>query len=131
MGDTELRSFLVMAKVTAQIEVTGIVRPDPDTGSFVSHCPEFSLYSAGNTELEAIEAIRSAVELFLRYHYERSTLGALLWEKGLRFKTQRDLPAWTDTTPQATVGGRLEQQQIPIEVPFYLLQSAGSTVVNA
>lgn len=114
-----------MARVKVQIEVTCMVRRDDESNAFVSFCPEFAMYSAGNTELEALEAIRSAVELFLRYNYERSKLGEILQEKGLRFTTQEDAPPWLEGT-RAEVG-EAHEQQIPIQVPFYLLRPSSDS----
>ena len=110
-----------MAQVKAQIFVSCTVRRDDATNSFVSHCPELKLYSAGNTELEALEAIRSAVSLFLRWAYERKSLGGILIEMGMHYASD---PAPLRLGSEANVGSALSTQSIPIQVPFFLLASA-------
>jgi predicted RNase H-like HicB family nuclease len=109
-----------MARMKVQLQLSGTIRHDPETGTFVSHCPELNLYSAGNSELEALEAIRSAVSLFLQSAYERKKLGEIFEKLNLRFSPIQEAP----TDPPLRVG-EFDTQQLPINVPFYLLQEGG------
>lgn len=47
------------------------IRYDVDAHVYVAHCPLIGVYSQGETEAEAKEAIRSAVEMYLQYERER------------------------------------------------------------
>ena len=44
-----------------------VIENDPETGDFAAYCPELpGCSSAGETEQEAIENIREAIELYLQ-----------------------------------------------------------------
>ena len=44
-----------------------VIESDPETGDFAAYCPELpGCSSAGETEQEAIENIREAIELYLQ-----------------------------------------------------------------
>lgn len=114
-----------MAKMTGQFQVTCTIRHDAETGSYVARCLEFDLYSAGTTELEAQEAIKSAVAMFLDYAYEQKQLGEILQSIGMQF-TSGDACALAENI-YAKVGG-IDTQTIPIQVPFFLLQKQQEAV---
>lgn len=42
-----------------------IVKFDEETKSYISHCPLLNIYSQGQTEAEAISALKSAVKLYV------------------------------------------------------------------
>ncbi|MFQ5429000.1 MAG: type II toxin-antitoxin system HicB family antitoxin [Phycisphaerae bacterium] len=44
-----------------------ILEPDPETGDWAAWCPELpGCSSAGETEAQALESIREAIELYLQ-----------------------------------------------------------------
>jgi hypothetical protein len=67
------------------IQLPCIVRFENDTKTFVSECPPLNITSGADTEAEAIEAIQSAVVLYLQTVVEDKRLGEVLTEKGFRF----------------------------------------------
>jgi predicted RNase H-like HicB family nuclease len=117
-----------MAKLTMKFEVGCSVVPDAASESFVSHCPELDLYSAGMTELEAMEAMRSALTLYIQSAIENKRLDAVLAQAGLQVTHSRQ-------ANEAPVRARLldeNVQMVPLEIPLYLLaaQSGYSAYSN-
>jgi hypothetical protein len=99
-----------------QVQVTCTIQRDNKADAFVSHCPKLNLYSAGNTELESLEAIRSAVMLFLKWAYEHQRLSEIMNEYGVRFNPEPE--PWPLESKAVQVGAGT--QSIPIRVPFYV-----------
>jgi len=120
-----------MARMTMQMEVSCRLRHDEQTSAFVSHCPELNLCSAGNTELEAVEAVRSAITLFLRWVYERRQLDEILAKMGLQFMPASQPIQWgVESSPGVEVGS-VAAQSVPIQVPFYLLAQDAQSIQGA
>jgi predicted RNase H-like HicB family nuclease len=67
------------------IQLPCIVRFEAETRTFVSECPPLNIVSAADTEAEAIDALQSAVVLYLQTVVEDNRLGEVLSEKGFRF----------------------------------------------
>jgi predicted RNase H-like HicB family nuclease len=65
-----------------QVNLSGAIRRDPDVGVFVSYCPALKLYSQGEDELQALEALKSAVGLYLTTCFMRGQWDAALREAG-------------------------------------------------
>jgi predicted RNase H-like HicB family nuclease len=65
-----------------QVNLSGAIRHDEDAGVFVSYCPALKLYSQGESEVQAMEALKSAVGLFLTTCFERNQLDAALRDAG-------------------------------------------------
>jgi predicted RNase H-like HicB family nuclease len=111
------------ATVKFTIQMNCGVRPDDDTGLFVSYCPTLDIYSQGGSEDEAIEAIKSAVALRLSTALGHGRLEKLLRKAG--FKIAPHLPSDTHPASDAefvhvqTVPN--EFKAIPVEVPLTLL----------
>lgn len=49
-----------------------------DSGIWVSHCPALGLYSQGESQTEATEAIHEAVTLYLQTAYKMQTLDRII-----------------------------------------------------
>ena len=66
-----------MSTLSIMFQLTCGVRWDEQAGVFVSSCPSMNVYSQGETEDEAIAAIKSAVGLYLKavFHGRRSSVG--------------------------------------------------------
>ena len=47
------------------MQLTAIIYPDADTNLLVAECPEIGTASQGSTEVEALENLREATELYL------------------------------------------------------------------
>ena len=58
------------------------VRRDDASDCFVSYCAPLDLYSAGKTRRDAVEAIASAIKMFVRNCFERKVLDNFLVERG-------------------------------------------------
>ncbi|MCU1303659.1 MAG: hypothetical protein JWQ87_3943 [Candidatus Sulfotelmatobacter sp.] len=108
-----------MAKLKMKFEVACSLEHDPEAECFVSRCEDLSLLSAGNTEIEAMKAMRSAIILYIQSAIEHKRLDAVLERAGLRFTTT------PMQTPRLTSPGepRRGVQTIPLEIPLYLLAS--------
>jgi predicted RNase H-like HicB family nuclease len=57
-------------------------RLDEETGVHVGYCPALNVYSQGRSSEEAVEAVASAVTLFIGACFERGILHGLLRDKG-------------------------------------------------
>lgn len=58
------------------------VKHDEKANCFVSYCPAVDVYSAGKSEGEAKEAIRSALLMFIRNCWKRKILDNYLCDRG-------------------------------------------------
>lgn len=58
------------------------VKHDEKARCWASYCPAINVYSAGNTESEAIEAIRAAISTFVRICFSRKILDDVLVNLG-------------------------------------------------
>lgn len=65
-----------------QVNLSAAIRKDADANTYVSYCPALKLYSQGDNEIRALEALKSAVELFLTTCFERGQLDAALRDVG-------------------------------------------------
>src|SRR5687767_12373843 len=61
-----------------QVNLSGAIRKDDAANVFVSYCPALKLYSQGEDETQALEAIKSAVTLYLATCIDRGQLDAAL-----------------------------------------------------
>ncbi|MEP6716424.1 MAG: hypothetical protein ABJC09_12705 [Terriglobia bacterium] len=105
-----------------KFEVYCSVTHDVDSESFVSHCHEFDIFSAGMTELEAMEAMRSAVTLYIQSAIENKKIDQVLDRAGLRVtRVRQETPS---ITPLRVVGDNIHA--VPLEIPLYLLAAQNS-----
>lgn len=65
-----------------QVNLSGAIRRDEDAGVFVSYCPALKIYSQGEDEAQALEAIKSAVMLFLTTCIDRGQMDTALRSVG-------------------------------------------------
>ncbi len=65
-----------------QVNLSGAIRRDADADVFVSYCPALKLYSQGEDEVQAMEALKSAVGLFLTTCFDRGQWDAALRDAG-------------------------------------------------
>jgi predicted RNase H-like HicB family nuclease len=59
-----------------------VISYDQDAECFVSWCAELNIYSAGESEAQAMEAIHEAVCLALDYAYRERILGRMVLRPG-------------------------------------------------
>jgi len=87
-----------MAKeIRVTFRVTGLIRPDEQTGCFVSFCPALGLYSAGRTRPDARTALQGAVDLFVQICYSRGILVRELKARGFEMVQDSVEGVATDT----------------------------------
>lgn len=101
------------------IQLPCIVRFENDTKTFVSECPPLSITSGADTEAEAIEAIQSAVVLYLQTVVEDKCLGEVLTEKGFRFTNDQKEIMMAEHFIAVRVGERA--RAVSVKVPIGLL----------
>lgn len=121
-----------MASVTIQMRLDCTVREDRETGCFVSRCPALSVFSAGQTELEALAAIESAVLLYVKALYRQNRLDEKLLLTG--FAPVGDVARVEPGSGQyiALEDADLDLQRVKINVPLLLaLQHQNGDLVTA
>ena len=100
------------------IQLPCIVRFEEDTKTFVSECPPLNILSGADTEAEAIEAIQSAVVLYLQTVVEDKCLGEVLTEKGFRFTNDQKEILMAEHFIAVRVG---QAKAVSVKVPIGLL----------
>lgn len=116
-----------MATITFTVKVNCGVRLDTDDNIWVSVCPRLSVFSQGDTEEEAIEAIRSAVTLHLSTAYDHNKLDKVLRHAGFG-KMEKATISQVDAVADEYVHVRIqpsEYKSVHIEVPMELLAAQG------
>ena len=73
-----------MPSVQMVFNLTCLVRHDAEAAVFVSHCPALGVYSQGESEEEAREAIKSAATLYVEAAYDFDRLDQVLRRAGFR-----------------------------------------------
>lgn len=105
-----------------------VIRPDEETGCFVSYCPALELYSAGKTRIDAKRAIQGAVDMYIRLCYDRGILGRLLHEKGFTTMEPARHVSVADETQSITIiesEHRTEYDDVfSVQVPMHLVAAA-------
>ena len=69
-------------KVEVTVKLDVAYRVDDKTGDHISWCPALGIYSQGETEKEADEAIKSAMLNYLRICFQRKILDSILVRHG-------------------------------------------------
>ncbi|MCI0529555.1 MAG: hypothetical protein L0Y56_19105 [Nitrospira sp.] len=64
-----------MSSVQLNVKLSCVIWEDEDTGVYVSKCPSLDIYSQGESEGQAFEAIKSAVKMYLHAAYENQQTG--------------------------------------------------------
>lgn len=116
--------------VGVKFSLEGFIREDKETNSFVSYCPALDLHSAGRSRIEAKNALRGAVNMYIRICFDRNVLGRILHESGFEAASEPfiDTPQLSDGPPTAdtqfiaiTVDGHEYDDMFPVEVPLHLI----------
>jgi predicted RNase H-like HicB family nuclease len=66
------------------IQLPCVVRFEQETKTYVSECPPLNLLSGADTEADAVQAIQSAIVLYLQTLVEDKRLGDVLFKNGFR-----------------------------------------------
>jgi predicted RNase H-like HicB family nuclease len=110
----------LMPSVEMVFNLTCLVRHDSEASVFVSHCPALGVYSQGETQEEANEAIKSAVTLFIEAAFDFDRLDQTLRRAGFKpVAPGTQLPESTEFIGVAAGN----TQEINISVPVTLLAS--------
>ena len=112
-----------MATIKIHMQLTCTVREDKDTNCYVSHCPILNVFSAGNSELEAIEAIRSALKMYARALLKQNRLGEKLQTVGFTLVSDGDALPKAEQFIAVEVG-RDQLQTVEVDVPLLLTMNA-------
>ncbi len=111
-----------MATVKIQMQLNCTVRPDKETGCYVSHCPVLNVYSAGSTELEALSAIKSAITQHVLALYKKKRLGEKLLNAG--FLPTTDEAKVLKADQYIHVDDGTQTQNVEVDVPLELVMSS-------
>lgn len=110
-----------MATIEFTINVTCQIRRDDDAGVFVSHCPRLNIYSQGETEEEALEAIKEAVTLHVTTAFDFNRLDKVLRKAGFeKFTLNQVMDAVELPTEFVKVQMRKDVKDFPISLPLRL-----------
>jgi len=71
-----------MGKLNFHLTLPAATKWDEDAKVFVSYTPVFGIYSQGTSEEEAMEALKSAICLYLKVAYEENILDKTLRRHG-------------------------------------------------
>lgn len=119
-----------MATVKIHMQLTCTVRKDEETDCYVSHCPILNVFSAGNSELEALEAIRSALKMYALALYKQNRLDEKLLTTGFcpvsdkKELSNADQFVSVEISKEQVDVGRDRVQTIEVDVPLELIVSA-------
>lgn len=115
-----------MAQINIVFKLSIKIRPDDEAGVFVSQCPLLNIFSQGETEEEAKEALQEAVTLQLRALYKFDRLHQVLTRSGFTMGEMGASPDLTNYPGQFV--GVMEQnaKSMEIEVPMTLVAAAAA-----
>ena len=122
------KELLTMATITLTVKVNCGVMLDADDNTWVSVCPRLNVFSQGNTEEEAIEAIRSAVTLHLSTAFDHNRMDKVLRRAGFGKIEKATLPevaAVAEEFVHVHIQPTTGYKSIHIEVPLTLLAAQG------
>jgi predicted RNase H-like HicB family nuclease len=110
--------------INIAVKVNVKVRHDEEAGVFVSHCPVLNIFSQGETEDEAKQAIEEAVKLHLIVAFRFDRLHQLLLRSGFTMGTGvPDLESFPGEYVALTEVPD-NSKQFKIEVPLTLVAAA-------
>jgi len=112
-----------MATITLTVKVNCGVKHDAEDNVWVSVCPRLNVFSQGDTEEEAIEAIRSAVTLHLSTAFDHNRLDKVLRRAGfdkIEKAELHEVAAVADEYVHVSIRPT-EYKSVHIEVPLTLL----------
>ncbi len=99
----------------------GGYRQDQDSGVFVSFCPALKIYSQGRNAEEAMEALRSAVKLFLNNCYKREQLERALRELGFTETASLGTASPEQYKAEFVAIERAHYDEFQFDVPLHLV----------
>ncbi len=117
-----------MTTYEMNVQLPCSVRFEKETMIYVSECPPLNILSAGETESEAIDAIRSAVIMYLQSAVEDGLLGQLLVNKGFRFTASEQ----EIKEAEQVIAVRVHEdgaKVVPIKIPIGLLATASAVAM--
>lgn len=88
-----------------------------ESGIWISHCPALGIYSQGESENEANEAIHEAVTLYLQTAYKMQTLDRVI-------RAAAEFPEYFQVDAQVS-------NEVPVEVPLTLLAAQANASNSA
>lgn len=109
--------------ISVAVKVRCMIKRDDEADVYVSHVPILNLYSQGETEAEAKEAIEEAVLLYLKAAYKFDRMDQLLRRSGFTTVLSGSPPNFSDDTEFIAVQERQSEYagHVEIEVPLTLL----------
>jgi predicted RNase H-like HicB family nuclease len=119
---------MMAQSISIAVKVKVTVEPDKEAGVFVSHCPVLRMFSQGDTEDEAKEAIEEAIGLHLKTAFRFGRLHQLLIRAGFDHMrggmTASDLEACDQYVSVEHHSD--DQKEFEIEVPLTLVAAAAA-----
>jgi predicted RNase H-like HicB family nuclease len=117
--------------ITIAVKVSATIVYDEEAGAFVSRSPLLNIFSQGNSESEAKEALEEAIGMQLRAAYRFDRLHQLLVRAGFTKMTGEGIPpAELKSFPGEYVSVTTEHaenaKQFEIEVPLTLIAAAAN-----
>jgi predicted RNase H-like HicB family nuclease len=110
-----------VATIEFTINMNCQIHRDEDAGVFVSHCPTLNVYSQGESEEEALEAIKEAVTLHVTTAFDFNRLDKVLRKAGFeRFTLDQAVDAAASPAEFVKVAMRKDTKEFPISLPFCL-----------
>lgn len=119
-----------MATVKIHMQLTCTVREDKEADCYVSHCPALNVFSAGNTELEAFEAIRSALTMYALALYKKNRLDEKLLTTGF-FPVSGNVAPKVEQFVAVEEVGRGDLQSFEVDIPLVLQMGAPRELAHA
>jgi predicted RNase H-like HicB family nuclease len=117
-------------RITIKVKVLASIEYDTEAGVFVSSCPVLKMFSQGESEPEAEEALKEAIgmQLTAAYHFDR--IHQLLVRAGFTNMTGLGPPSDPESFPGEYISVTTEHaekaKQFEIEVPLTLLAAAAN-----
>ena len=110
-----------VATIEFTINMNCQIHRDDDAGVFVSHCPTLNVYSQGESEEEALEAIKEAVTLHVTTAFDFNRLDKVLHKAGFeKFMLDPTVDAVKSPAEFIKVEMRKDAKEFPLSLPFCL-----------
>jgi predicted RNase H-like HicB family nuclease len=113
--------------ISIAVKVLCTIRRDEEADVFVSHCPVLSVFSQGESQEEAREAIEEAIGLHLKTAYKFDRLDQVLRRAGFKEFSGAISPEEPAQFVSVIEHGDYSQHEVNIEVPLTLLAAQSSS----